>query len=197
MEEVNDNEILYMIQENDDIYEIFLQKYKPLINKISYKYLKYAKSVGYEIDDLYQIASISLYEAVRSYRDNQGSLFYTYLYHCIDNNIKTELRNQNTKKKLALNESISYDKNYLDTDIPLINFLKDENAIDPFDYMLNRELEIKYINFINSLSFENAIIFEMRNDGFRLKEISLFLKLSVNEINYRLRGINKKLECLK
>lgn len=53
--EINDSEVLYMINDSDDSLELMLERYKPIINKICYKYEKIGKKVGYELEDLVQI----------------------------------------------------------------------------------------------------------------------------------------------
>ena len=55
--EIDDYEILYMIQENNDYYELILEKYKPLIITICKQRLNGIKEMGYELEDLMQIAN--------------------------------------------------------------------------------------------------------------------------------------------
>ena len=45
--EIDDYEILYMIQENNDYYELILEKYKPLIITICKQRLNGIKEMGY------------------------------------------------------------------------------------------------------------------------------------------------------
>ena len=65
--ELNDNEIIYMIKESEDNLEILLEKYKPIIINICKKYLKLGINVGLELDDLIQIANISLINSISYY----------------------------------------------------------------------------------------------------------------------------------
>ena len=80
-----------------------LEKYKPLIITICEKYQGIFKKVGYEIEDLIQIANIALVDAINSFQESKNVSFYTYCSRCINNRLKNELRNQQTNKKNLLN----------------------------------------------------------------------------------------------
>ena len=68
------------------------------------------------------------------------------------------------------------------TDITLLDIIKDEQVIDPSEYLIIEEKEIEYIKFINSLPFEIAVVFEMKNNGFTTKEISKFLDIDKKKV---------------
>lgn len=181
--ELNDNEILYMIQENNDYYEIIIKKYRPYIINVCKKYQKYAKKIGYELDDLIQVANMGLYDAIKSYKNNQNVLFYTYLIHCVENKIKTEIRNNMTNKKSLLNHALSYDVVIPGTNITLIEKIPDKSLIPALDYLIIEQKQIEYINFLNSLPFEIAVVYELKNNGFSYLEISKFLNID----NYNIK----------
>lgn len=190
--ELDDNEILYMIKENDDYYEILLEKYKPMIIGICKKYKKQGKEIGYELEDLIQVASIGLIDAIKSYSNNQDTLFYTYLVHCIKNKLNTEIRDQKTKRKLALNEAISYDKTIPGTEATLLDVLPNQMSLDPLKSLIIDENQIEYIHFINSLPFEVALVYELRVNGFSLDQISEFARIDKRDISKYLRFAKKE-----
>lgn len=173
--ELNDNEIIYMINENDDYYEIMLEKYKPVITKMCRKYLDVAKTFGYELNDLIQVASIALLDAIKTYKEEKNILFYTYVIHCINNALKNEVRNQLSNRKRVLNTAISYDELLPDSNHTLIELIKDEKLLDQVDYLILKEKEDEYTNFINLLPIDVAVSFEMKNMGFKISEIAKFL----------------------
>ena len=193
--ELDDNELLFMVEENQNYYEILLNKYKPLIIKISKKYYKLGKKVGYEFEDIIQIGTLGLLESIKSFKGNKNILFYTYITCCLENKIKTEIRFQLTDKRKMLNKTISYDEVIEGTDKPLIDFIEDKNAVDPYEELIEHEIEEKYINFIQSLPLEVAVAFEMRNDGFTYEQIGRFLQMDNQTI---IRSINfvKQRICL-
>ena len=193
--DINDNEVIYMINDSDIYYETLLKKYSSVIQKICFKYLKLAQSVGYELNDLIQIGNISLLTAIHTYKESKNILFYTYMIRCIDNNIKTELRKEKFNTRKLLNESISYNSNYKDTEIEILNYIEDKNIIDPLDFLVIEEKQDKYIKLINKLPLEVAVTFEMRNDGFSTKEISRFLETDEKTV-YRNYKYAKERICL-
>ena len=100
-----------------------------VFNPILLLNLKNAKKIGYEIEDLMQIANMGMVDAIRNYRTQENTSFYTFLLTCVKNRLNTEIRNQQTNKKKVLNEAISYDKNIPGTDISLLETLPDKNVV--------------------------------------------------------------------
>jgi len=193
--EFNDDEILYMVKEDDFGYELILQKYRPIIVNICKKYVKQAKTVGYEMDDLIQISNIAICQALSAYETSKNVLFYTFVIRCVENKIISELRQQSSNRKRVLNYSISYDTVIVNTNQTILESIADLNSIDPVNQLILNELEIKYINFINSLPIEVAAVFEMKTDGFTNDEISKFLNISKAEISRNFSYAKRRL-CL-
>lgn len=189
---IEDNELVYMVREDELNFEIMQEKYKPYILNICNKYKNKAKEFGYELEDLFQIANLGLIDAIKNYNDNQNVLFFTFLTKCINNRIKTEFRNNNTNKKIILNESISYDEKVKGTDISIIDTIPSKNTVDPLDFLLIEEKQNKYINFLNSLPFEVAVIYELRQNGFSYDEISRFLEIDIKVIVKSLNIVKKR-----
>ncbi len=191
--ETDDYEILYMINENEDCYEVMLEKYKPLIITICNQKLRKVKDMGYELEDLVQVANIALIDAIKNYndKDNQNTKFYTYLSHCIHNKLNTEIRDNDTNKKKALNTSISYYTSYNNT--ILLDVLEDKNAIDPYMYLDIQELKNKYIKILNSLPLEASVVLELKISGLNQKEIETIMNISTNTFTKCLSLIKRKL----
>lgn len=188
--ELDDNELIYMINENTDYYEIMFEKYKPHIFQICRKYVKQGKKIGYELEDLVQVANIGLIDALNSYKDNQNVLFFTYLTTCIKNKLMGEFRTNSTNKKLALNQSISYDEPIPGTNLTLYEAIPDRTSLEPLNRLIIEERQIEYINFINSLPFEVAVIYELKINGFNANDIARFLDIDK-------KVISKSLEIAK
>ena len=107
--DIEDQEILYMIEENNDNYELIYEKYKPLIITICQKRLNSMKGMGYELDDLVQVANMAVFEAVKTYKYDNDTKFYTYLSHCVNNALNLLLRN-NLTNKLKYADASKYEK---------------------------------------------------------------------------------------
>jgi len=67
--EINDNEVIYMIKEDNDYYSLLIEKYRPLIINICRKYEKLGKEAGYELDDLIQLSNIAVVDAINGYKE--------------------------------------------------------------------------------------------------------------------------------
>ena len=185
---IDDTEILYMVNEVEDGYEFLIAKYKPLLIKLCKKYEHGAKYLGFELEDLMQVANLGVMSAISTYRDTKDTSFSTYLTHCVDNRLKTEIRNQTTSRKMSLNKALSYDAFINGTKIKLLDTIPDRENPTPFECILEENREKEYINFVNSLPFEVAIAYEMRIFGYKLEQIGNFLEISKrtvsNYINY-------------
>ena len=76
MYKYNDNELLYLIAENDDdAKDILINKYKPLI----YKYAKKSSKDINEFDDYVQEGLLCLMKAINTYKENYPYSFNSYL----------------------------------------------------------------------------------------------------------------------
>ena len=190
--DIEDQEILYMIEENNDNYELIYEKYKPLIITICQKRLNSMKGMGYELDDLVQVANMAVFEAVKTYKYDNDTKFYTYLSHCVNNALNLLLRNNLTNKKIVLNKAISYDTKINET-TTLFDLIEYKTAINPYEYLDIEELKIKYINFINSLPFEVAIFYEHKLNGFTQEEIKTLMNINNYTYNKCLSFINQQI----
>ena len=193
--DLNDNELIYMINDGDEYIELLLKKYSGIIRNICQKYKKIGHDVGYELDDLIQIANISLIRSITTFKETKNILFYTYAVRCIENNIRTELRLELCNCRKVLNESFSYNKIYKDSDVEMINFFQDDKALNPIDCLIIDEMKNKYNQIINELPIEVAVAYEMRICGFSVKEISTFLQTDSRNIYYYFRYAKNRL-CL-
>ena len=195
--ELDDNEILYMIEENNENYDYLIEKYKPLLLKVCQDYLNDAKKLGFEMDDLLQISYLGLLDAVKSYKDNKRTSFYTYMIRCVRNRLCNEVRNQTTNKKLSLNTAISYESRVPGTNKSLIEILPDKNSPNPIEFLLEELMEIEYKKIINSLPLEVALVYEMKIDGFDNNQISTFTGVSKKDIPRYFKSAKKKFQKKK
>lgn len=188
----NDYEILYMINENSDNYKIMFEKYKPLIIKLCRKYLRKAKEAGYELDDLMQVAYIGLIDAIEGYLDNQNTIFYTYASICMENRLKTEIRNNQTFKKQVLNSALSYHNLSNHTNLSYIEIVaSDEDTV--LDYLESEERREDYLVFKNSLPFEMSLVLELKLNGYTSDEIGILLNMKKNTVTKYIRLIYQKI----
>ncbi len=189
--ELDDSEILYMINDNDDNYEYLFKKYKPLLFTICKEYEQFGKSLGYELEDLMQFASIGFFNAIKSYREKKNVLFYTYMVSCVKNILRNELRNQLTNKKIVLNTAIPYDEPLPGISKAPIDFIPDKSSPNPITFLLEKMEELFYIDFLNSLPIEIAVSYEMKSQAFKDNEIAMYLDTNEKVIQKYIRRAKK------
>ena len=168
---LNDNEIIYLINEDNDYYRyVLFQKYKPIIISIVKDYYqKYNGLSILEYDDLLQEGMIGFNNAINSYNSN-NSIFYTYASICIKRSIISYIRKIYSKKNIIFNNIL--DDSYIDS---LIVFDK--------DIFLSKMYEYEFINLKNILSNEDSLVFELKYNGFSNIEISKLLDFLIGKIN--------------
>ena len=183
---VNDYEILYRIEEKDDYaIDVLYKKYNPVIRGIAVKYLPFVSNKGVELDDLMQEGYLGLCSAIKNYRDNQNSLFYTYACLCIHRFINTYYRRVSSRKHVILNNSI-FDEQII------IN--STDYEINSIDAISNNILDYEnFVEYKNAFDLKYSSVFELRYNGFTYREIAELLDVSLSTVDGRLSKIRKTL----
>jgi RNA polymerase sporulation-specific sigma factor len=101
---MTDEEIVSRIQAGDcPAMDFLLEKYKFLVrNKAKALFL-----IGGDKDDLIQEGMIGLYKAIRDYKADKQSSFFSFADLCISSQIYTAIKASNRKKNIPLNTYIS------------------------------------------------------------------------------------------
>lgn len=192
--DVNDYEMLYLIGEKDEEAErILYGKYRNLIIKLVPKFLPYVTSRGGEFDDLVQEGYIGLYSAIKNYEAGNKTLFYTFARICIERQMSTYCRRLSSCKQEVLNYSYSLDVKLDDVRDPFSEVIA-SSVDDPCDALIVSGYVEKIIEFKNSLSFDMAMIFELRFNGFSYQEICSLLDIKKSKVDSALSQIRLKLK---
>lgn len=181
----NDYELVYYAKENDDDgFSLLLKKYDRLIYKICYGYISYCNKFKIDIDDLVQECRYNLYYSLKYFNADKDILFYSYVILI-------------TRRKLYKIFSRYYKRNFslvdLDDDNNYLQ-VSDNYVYNPDYIMIESEIFYNLICFKNGLSFEDAVIFDMRFCSFSYEDIALMVDLSVKQVDNRLTKIRKKLK---
>lgn len=191
--ELNDNELVYLCQENNEEAENkLIEKYKGLILGIIKEYISNAQIKGLEISDLYQEGLLGLLNAIKSFSEVKDTTFYTYALTCIKASIISEIRRTLTQKNKVLNESYSLDNILEESEKNFYELFKDERQ-DPNIKMINAfEFEELVNNIKSKLSKSEIYIFELKLQGYNNQEISKILKKDKKYVENTIFRINKK-----
>jgi len=183
---INDYEILYMINENnDDATNFMVQKYYPIVKNIASKYYQKVMNKGVEFQDLIQEGNIGLFNAINGYNAKFNTLFYSYACLCIERRLTVFCRGLCSKKSEILNNCYYSDDlfaNYIS------NGISDQDKY--IDERFRQEEFIRYKNYFNIL---DSSIFQLRYNGFTYKEISELLDISISTVDGRLSKIRRVL----
>ena len=178
---LDDYELIYLAKENnEDAIEELIKKYYGLI---CYKANK--NSISREdSEELINEETLSLYEAINNYNDNENTKFITYLNACIDKKISNYKKLQLRKKFSILNTATALDENIM---ISGINN-------NPIDFLIDEEsYKIKRNKILNKLNYKEELVFILREQNFTVKEISKIIDIKLVEIYNLIKSIRIKI----
>jgi len=158
------------------------------INLVHYfaKRINIAETGFYDYDDIFQIGTIGLIKAAKTY--NGMVKFSSYASRCINNEIYMFLKNKrNCKLMKSLNEPI-----YVDDDIELQDVIQDDISVDEQIESL-RQIELVYNIVLNNFPYDKSMCIlymaDSRKQNFISKEfnisqssVSKFLSSSILDI---------------
>ena len=192
----NDNELLYLISENnEDAKDVFYEKYKEIIEIKAKKYANFLNSKGYELGDLVQEGMIGLSQAIVDFKEQKNVQFSTFANICIDRQMYSFIRNITRDKHKVLNDSISIDTTTDTSGRPLIDLLFDDKNINPEDSFIEMEEKNELFNKVKDVLTESEYnVFELRMQGFTYKEIGILLNMTPKAVDGCISRIKNKVQ---
>lgn len=171
-----DNELLYMISDNNEEASIELQKkYDPVISYYANKYSKLIEGKGIDYNDLYQEGLIGLVKAINNFKNQKDIRFSSFAFLCIKRSIITAVRNVNRMKHRVLNESYSLDYESKVSDQSFDNVVAGTTGTIE-DLLVSKENnEIFNKKLDESLSSFEKEVYELRVNNFTYDEIAKIL----------------------
>ena len=162
---INDYEQLYLISENDDnSMAVIYEKYKPIVSAIAKKYYSKTNYHCGDLDDFIQEGYIGL----------DRSCF--------------ALKNENMINSI----SIEYE---IEDNLKLMDFIPDETPCNNPNYYLDEKIVLdKLIQFKNNLPLRQSLVFELRYNGFKYKEISALLDIPISSVDNCLHICRQKFQ---
>lgn len=140
-------------------------------------------------DDLYQEASIALFDACMTYDPEAGARFSSYAYVVIRRRVSRAVK---TMMRSYREETMSFDK-FEDID-RMKEFSTSYVRDDPVRYSENRERQDRIAAFLERLEEGDRMIVEARLSGLSYREIAEKLGLSTKKVDNRLMRIKKMRE---
>lgn len=187
--DINDYEMIYMIEDNDEYAMTLLRK--KYNNLLEYKLSKWRGSLKkyvYYKEDIIQELEMCFLHAVRTFNSSGEVIFYTYLNRVLDNYFKSNL-SKYTKDE---DEISLYFRNNENEDY-LINYIVD-NYSDTND-KVNLTILLDFFNdYSMSLNMDQSLIFELYISGYKISEISTLTEKPVNTVKSQIKRIVSRLK---
>ena len=189
--ETQDNELLFLIEENnEDAFTELIERYNTKIYKIIIKYKNKGLTIGLDIKDLYQEGLIGLIHAIKTYNPNKDASFKTYSSLIIERQILDLLKVNDRIKYKSLNDAISLDNFTLEETKSLYNVVEIDSFTPELKLISDEETEE-----LKSILTEFELkVYELKIDGKPNREIARILDKNVRSIENTIQRIKQKLK---
>lgn len=196
-EKKSDEELIRLIRDGEQtIIDYLMEKYKKLVmQKARTLYL-----IGGDKDDLIQEGMIGLYKAIRDYKEDKDSTFYSFAELCISRQIYSAIKSSNRKKNIPLNTYISlntplyYDNSELEEKPFLVDSLIHKNERNPEELFIDKESAnmLEYELERQLSKFEKEVV-KLYLSGLKYVQIANVLEKEPKSIDNALQRIRTKL----
>ena len=178
-------------ENNEDAYNIMIDKYQPVIDKFAKKYIDSYPGIKLDKDELIQEGNIGLINAISNYTEDKNCLFYSFALLIIQREMKRYINTCLTNKNLILLTADSLNVE-IGEDLTLQDVLyKEKDSVE--DKVIDTYYEDLLYKFKNELTINESCVYELKFNNFSTKEISSLLDLKYKAVDNYLRSIKNKL----
>lgn len=195
-DDMTDLELLKLSREKDRFAEeALLERYKNLVKVKARAYF----IIGADNDDLLQEGTIGLFKAIRDYKENNDTTFFSFADLCVTRQIVTAIKTANRQKHIPLNSSVSLNRNVLDEDenSTYLELLSDGNLTNPETLFIGNEekenIEAKILKNLSKME-RQVLVYHLR--GFKYTEIAKLMDKEDKSIDNALQRIKKKVSLI-
>lgn len=189
-----DEELIRMLRSGETyIADYIMEKYKPLVRKkTNAMYL-----IGGETDDLIQEGMIGLFKAVRDYKEEKETSFFSFADLCISRQLYSALEASNRKKHMPLNTYVSFSNQEKTDGVNLEEMVSDQN-ISPEQMMIEQEGREEFFHKLreNLSSMETTVLY-LYLEGNSYTQIAEIMSKTPKSIDNTLQRIRGKIKQLK
>lgn len=189
-----DEELIRMLRGGQtDIADYIMEKYKPLVRKkTNAMYL-----IGGETDDLIQEGMIGLFKAVRDYKEEKETSFFSFADLCISRQLYSALEASNRKKHIPLNTYVSF-SNQENSDGMNIEDIVTDHTISPEQMLIEQEgREEFFLRLKESLSAMERTVLYLYLEGNSYTQIAEIMSKTPKSIDNTLQRIRSKIKQMK
>lgn len=194
--DTNDGQLINMLHEaSEDAKDVLFEKYKYIIDIEMKKYSKMARTIGYDVNDLYQDALVGFSDALVSYRDDRHAALPSFITLCVDRKLQVSIKKAGRLKNKLLNESLSLEHVYESYASPLMDLLSDNSENDPLENILKEEKVKELIDSITeSLSDAEYEVYSLMINGLKYDEIATLLNKNLKQVDNTIQRVRNKIK---
>ena len=194
--DIDDSQLIGMIHEaSEDAKDILFEKYKYIIDIEMKKYSRMARTLGYDINDLYQDALVGFSDALVSYRSDKHAALSSFITLCVDRKLQVCIKKAGRLKNKMLNESLSLEHVYNAYTSPLMDLLSDNKKNDPLENIVKEEKMAELVGSIrSSLSDREYEVFSLMINGLKYDEIATLLNKDLKQVDNTIQRVKAKIK---
>ena len=194
--DLNDEELVYMINENnDEAKDALYQKYSSMIHKEIKKVKNTAYALKIDYSDLIQEAMLGFSNAVNTYNEEEDAKFGTYATLCVRRKLLNFIEKHRTAKSHSLNSALSLDAEMIEKGGEYIHFLKEIDGREPLNnVIINEELSEVSEKMDKVLNEKERLILEYSVMGKKPDEIAEIMGISPKKVYNILYRARKKIK---
>ena len=193
-ETYSDEELIEALRKGDtEIADYLMEKYKPLVRKKTHAmYL-----IGGENEDLIQEGMIGLFKAIRDYKEEKETSFFSFAELCISRQLYSALESSNRKKHMPLNTYVSFSNTEGDNGLSLEELLTGQ-VLSPEQMLIEQEGQKEFAsNLKTKLSAMEKKVLYLYLEGNSYTQIGELLNKPPKSIDNSLQRIRSKIKLLK
>lgn len=194
--DVDDGQLINMLHEaSEDAKDLLFEKYKYIIDIEMKKYSRMARTLGYDLNDLYQDALVGFSDALVSYRDDRHAALPSFITLCVDRKLQVSIKKAGRLKNKLLNESLSLEHVYESYASPLMDLLSDNSENDPLENILKEEkLKELVTSITESLSDAEYEVYSLMINGLKYDEIATLLNKNLKQVDNTIQRVRNKIK---
>ncbi|MCT4597205.1 MAG: RNA polymerase sporulation sigma factor SigH [Vallitalea sp.] len=196
-EAYSDENLVDLVRDGDNqALDYLMNKFKVLVEKKAKTYFL----IGASRDDIIQEGMIGLFKAIRDFKKEKTSSFYSFADLCVTRQMISAVKASTRQKHLPLNSYISLNKPSYEEEngkTTLIERMPSAKIINPEDLLIGQEnLSIIEHMLSERLSKFEKEVLQSYVDGKSYVEIAGYLDRPVKSIDNALQRIKKKVELI-
>lgn len=192
----DDQELVYLVKENsEEAKNILFDKYKTIIDIVVNKYGSMIKMLNIDFNDVYQEAYLGLFDALDSYKDDKNASLKTFISLCVERKIQTYIKKCSRLKNKLINESLSLEHVYENSEHPLKDLIGDDNKNNPLRNVVDEESVHELMTKIKAeLSDSEYEVFSLLINGLNYQEIAVLLDKKPKQVDNSIQRLRTKIK---